>query len=67
LARLRDFRWDVYAQPLRETRLEMHIVYFGVNLPFASGVTLRVPLLAMIKPLASRDEPAHADGNRAHG
>lgn len=66
LARLRDFRWDMYAQPLRETRVEMDIVYFAVRLPFASGVTLRVPLLTMIKPLASPEEPSRVDGQHAH-
>lgn len=60
LARLRDFRWDVYAQPLRETRLEMQIVYFAIHLPFASGVTVHLPLLTMIKPLPSPDEHAAA-------
>jgi hypothetical protein len=49
----------LYAQPLRELRLEMQIVYFAVHLPFASGVTLNLPLLTMIKPLPSPDgEPA---------
>lgn len=69
LARLRDFRWDMYAQPLRETRLEMDIVYFAVHVPFASGVTLRVPLLTMIKPLPSTEkpeEPSRVDAQRAH-
>ncbi|WP_324738437.1 hypothetical protein P6281_16570 [Mycobacterium sp. 5-140-3-2] len=66
LARLRDFRWDMYAQPLRETRLEMDIVYFAVRLPFASGVTLRVPLLTMIKPLPSPEEPSRVDREQAH-
>jgi hypothetical protein len=59
----------MYAQPLRETRLEMHIVYFAVHLPFASGVRLRVPLLTMIKPLPSTEkpeEPARVDAQRAH-
>ncbi|ORA12893.1 hypothetical protein [Mycobacterium arosiense] len=54
LARLRDFRWDLYAQPLRETRLEMQIVYFAIRMPFAG--TVRLPLLTMIKPLPSPDE-----------
>lgn len=66
LARLRDFRWDMYVQPLRETRLEMDIVYFAVRLPFVSGVTLRIPLLTMIKPLASHEEPSRVDGQHAH-
>lgn len=65
MARLRDFRWDMYAQPLRETRLEMQIVYFAVHIPFASGVTLRVPVLTMIKPLPSPDEPSRVDRERA--
>lgn len=56
LARLRDFRWDMYAQPLRETRLEMQIVYFAIRMPFAGGVTVHFPLLTMIKPLPSPDE-----------
>ena len=64
LARLRDFRWDMYAQPLREMRLEMQIVYFAIHLPFASGVTLHVPLLTMIKPLPSPDEHAAVDSER---
>lgn len=66
LARLRDFRWDMYAQPLREARLEMDIVYFAVRLPLASGVTLRVPLLTMIKPLPSPEEPSRVDAQHAH-
>ncbi|AFC44464.1 hypothetical protein OCU_32450 [Mycobacterium intracellulare ATCC 13950] len=44
----------------------MDIVYFAVRLPFASGVTLRVPLLTMIKPLASPEEPSRVDGQHAH-
>ncbi|AFC49618.1 hypothetical protein OCO_32550 [Mycobacterium intracellulare MOTT-02] len=44
----------------------MDIVYFAVRLPFASGVTLRVPLLTMIKPLASHEEPSRVDGQHAH-
>ena len=53
LARLRDFRWDLYAQPLRETRLEMRVVYFEIPVPFRSGVTVKLPLLTMIKPMSS--------------
>ena len=66
LARLRDLRWDLYAQPLRETRLEMQIVYFAVHVPFAGGVTMRVPLLTMIKPLPSPEEPSRVDREQAH-
>jgi hypothetical protein len=56
----------LYAQPLRETRLEMQIVYFAVHVPFAGGVTMRVPLLTMIKPLPSREEPSGVDREQAH-
>ena len=53
LARLRDFRWDFYAQPMREMRLEMHVVYFALHMPFAGGVTLNIPVLTTIKPMPS--------------
>lgn len=66
LARLRDFRWDLYAQPLRETRLEMRIVHFAVHVPFA-GLTMRVPWLTTIKLLPSPEQPSQADGEQAHG
>jgi hypothetical protein len=66
LARLRDFRWDLYAQPLRETRLEMRIVHFAVQMPFACGLTLRVPWLTTIKLLPSPEQPSQADGEQAH-
>ncbi|OBG59690.1 MULTISPECIES: hypothetical protein [unclassified Mycobacterium] len=49
LARLRDFRWDLNAQPLRELRLEVDIVYFTVPVPFSGGRKLSVPFLTMIK------------------
>ncbi len=54
LARLRDFRWDMYAQPMRELRLEMQIVFFSFHMPFGSGATLNVPVLTMIKPVSSQ-------------
>lgn len=61
LARLRDFRWELNAQPLREMRLEMRIVYVAVSVPFTGGRKLNVPLLTMIKPLPpSPGEPAEA-------
>ncbi|ORB71432.1 hypothetical protein [Mycobacterium scrofulaceum] len=49
LARLRDFRWELNAQPLRELRLEVDIVYFTVPVPFFGGKKLSVPFLTMIK------------------
>lgn len=66
LARLRDFRWDMYAQPLREMRLEMQIVYFAIHMPFASGVTLHLPVLTMIKPMPSPDEHAQNGAERVN-
>lgn len=56
----------MYAQPLRELRLEMQIVYFAIHMPFASGVTLHVPLLTMIKPLPSTDEHAALGSEHVH-
>jgi hypothetical protein len=67
LARLRDFRWDLYAQPLRETRLEMRIVYFAVPVPFRSGVTVNLPLLTMIKPMSSPSEQSQIGSEPANG
>jgi hypothetical protein len=61
LARLRDFRWDMHAQPLREMRLEIAIVYFALRVPFSGGKRLSVPLLTKIKPLPpSPGGPAEA-------
>jgi hypothetical protein len=56
----------MYAQPLRETRLEMQIVYFAIHLPFATGVTLHFPLLTMIKPLSSPDQQAALRSEHVH-
>ena len=61
LARLRDFRWDMYAQPMRELRLEMQIVFFSLHMPFGSGTTLNVPVLTMIKPVPAASGQAPAD------
>lgn len=60
LARLRDFRWELNAQPLREMRLEMRIVYLPVPVPFTGGRKLNVPLLTTIKPLPP--SPSGPDG-----
>ncbi|OBF07620.1 hypothetical protein A5730_12140 [Mycobacterium sp. ACS4054] len=62
MARLRDFRWELHAQPLRELRLELQIVYFAVPVPFAGGAKLNVPFLTMIKQLPS--SPSEAAGGR---
>ncbi|UXA09626.1 hypothetical protein KXD96_13615 [Mycobacterium sp. SMC-2] len=58
---MRDFRWDLHAQPMRELRLEIDIVYFGLPVPFSGGVKLNVPFLTMIKRMpASHSEPTQA-------
>lgn len=68
LARLRDFRWDLHAQPLRELRLELQIVYFTVPVPFSGGATLNVPFLTMLKRMpSSSGEPATAGPERDAG
>jgi hypothetical protein len=66
LARLRDMRFDLYAQPMRQVSLELQIVFFAIHLPVAGGVTLRVPMITVIKPMpnSSKQLPA-SDG--AHG
>jgi len=51
----------MYAQPMRELRLEMQIVFFSFHVPFGSGSTLNVPLLAMIKPVSTTSGQAPAD------
>lgn len=44
----------------------MQIVYFALHVPFASGVTLNLPLLTMIKPLPSPDEQTALGAERVH-
>lgn len=58
LARLRDFRWELHAQPVRELRLELQIVYFSVPVPFSGGTKLNVPFLTTIKRLPPAGEAA---------
>lgn len=62
LTRIRDFRWDMYAQPMRETRLELQemrlelqIVYFAIHVPFGGGLKVNLPMLTMIRPLSPPD------------
>lgn len=61
LARLRDMRFDLYAQPMRQVSLELKIVFFSIHLPIAGGKTLRVPMIATVGPMpetpAERDAP----------
>jgi hypothetical protein len=47
-------------------RLAMQIVYFANHMPFASGVTLHVPLLTMIEPVPSPDEHAAVGSEHVH-
>ncbi len=54
LARLRKISLNVQTEPLRELRLEMwldmQVVYFTIRMPFAGGVTLRIPVATTITP-----------------
>lgn len=66
LARLRDFRWDFYAQPMREIRLEVRIVYFSLHTPFTGRATLKIPVLTTIAPVPSPDEQSQIGSAPAH-
>ncbi|WP_144208188.1 hypothetical protein [Mycobacterium tilburgii] len=63
LARLRDMRFDLYAQPMRQVSLELKIVFFSVHLPIAGGKTLRVPMIATIGPMPDTPGERNAAGN----
>lgn len=67
LARLRDFRWDMYAQPLREVRLEVEIVYVAIHVPFGGGKAINLPVLTMIKPAPVPAEQAQTRTVRDDG
>jgi hypothetical protein len=54
LARLRDMRFDLYAQPMRQVSLELKIVFFSVHLPIAGGKTLRIPMVATVGPMPDK-------------
>lgn len=55
LARLRETRFDLKTQPLREMRLEMQIVFFAIKTPLAGGRTVRIPALMMLRRVGSSD------------
>jgi hypothetical protein len=55
LTRLRETRFDLKTQPLREMRLEMQIVFFAIKTPLAGGRTLKIPALVMLRRLGSSD------------
>jgi hypothetical protein len=62
LARLRDMRFDLYAQPMRQVSLELKIVFFSVHLPIAGGKTLRIPMVATVGPMPDK-APDPKDGD----
>ncbi|SPM39785.1 hypothetical protein K875_02364 [Mycobacterium numidiamassiliense] len=55
LTRLRETRFDLKTQPLREMRLEMQIVFFAIKTPLAGGRTLKIPALVMLRRLGSSE------------
>jgi hypothetical protein len=61
LARLRDMRFDLYAQPMRQVSLELKIVFFSIHLPIAGGKTLRVPMIATVGPMPDKSAPTDHD------
>lgn len=64
LARLREMRFDLYAQPMRQVSLELKIVFFSVHVPIAGGKTLRVPMIATVGPMPDKStETDPADGD----
>jgi hypothetical protein len=64
LARLREMRFDLYAQPMRQVSLELKIVFFSVHVPIAGGKTLRVPMIATVGPMPDQStETDAADGD----
>ena len=62
LARLRDMRFDLYAQPMRQVSLELKIVFFSVHLPIAGGKTLKIPMVATVGPMPDKS-PDPKDGD----
>jgi hypothetical protein len=59
LARLREMRFDLYEQPMRQVSLELKIVFFSVHLPIAGGKTLKIPMIATVGPMP--DKSAETD------
>lgn len=55
----------MYAQPMRELRLEMQIVFLPIPVPFSGGKKLNLPVLTIIKPVSSRDEDPEIDAKPA--
>ncbi|MEM6106151.1 hypothetical protein AAHS21_07765 [Mycobacterium sp. 050272] len=65
LARLRDMRFDLYAQPMRQVSVELKIVFFAVHLPIAGGKTLRIPMIATVGPMPEQDGASESDDGDA--
>ncbi|HEV7581909.1 MAG TPA: hypothetical protein VGO77_16125 [Mycobacterium sp.] len=64
LARLREMRFDLYAQPMRQVSLELKIVFFSIHVPIAGGKTLRVPMIATVGPMPDKSSETDAvDGD----
>ena len=64
LARLRDMRFDLYAQPMRQVSVELKIVFFAVHLPIAGGKTLKIPMIATVGPMPGKPaDPDTDDGD----
>lgn len=65
LARLRDMRFDLYAQPMRQVSVELKIVFFAVHLPIAGGKTLKIPMIATVGPMPEQDGASESDDGDA--
>lgn len=65
LARLRDMRFDLYAQPMRQVSVELKIVFFAVHLPIAGGKTLRIPMIATVGPMPEQAGASESDDGDA--
>jgi hypothetical protein len=61
LARLREMRFDLYEQPMRQVSLELKIVFFSVHLPFAGGKTLKIPMIATVGPMPDNSTGTDTD------
>lgn len=61
LAWIRDMRFDLYEQPLRQVSLELKIVFVAVHLPIVGGKTLRIPMFATVGPMPDKSTGPDAD------
>ncbi|BBY23926.1 hypothetical protein [Mycobacterium stomatepiae] len=64
LARLRDMRFDLYEQPLRQVSVELKIVFVAIHLPIAGGKTLKIPMIATVGPMPGKSkDDEHPDSD----